>query len=184
MHIYSLFHVHEARKAYSLIDEHLIGKRIKEIRERKNITQAKLAAAADISITQISGYENGKTPSLSNLAKISQALEVTLDRLYFGDESERFITSAADDGHIIVNCLAQLYSHDVIHDFVYLDPEEHYRYSDNPPYPYMLPVFCHQNAISRLLMNFNEVEKNINTYTDPSEYIKQIKDSVANEING
>lgn len=167
-----------------MIDERLIGKRIKAIRESKNITQAKLAAATNISITQISGYENGKTPSLTNLARISQALEVTLDRLYFGDESESFINTASDDGHIIVNCLAQLYSHKVIRDFVFLDPGKYSQYFNDPLYPYMLPVYCHQTAIRRLLMNFDEVERNINTFEDPREYIRQIKDSVANEISG
>lgn len=166
-----------------MIDECLIGKRIKAIRESKNMTQAKLAAATNISITQLSGYENGKTPSLTNLAKISQALEVTLDRLYFGNEAEAFINTAPDDGHIIVNCLAQLYSHEVIGGFVFLDPDEYSRYIKNPPYPYMLSVHRHQTAIRRLLANFDEVAENVDTYTNPEEYIKQIKDSVANEIN-
>ena len=38
-------------------------------------------------------------------------------------------------------------------------------------------------AIKRLLGNLDEYKQNILTYPDPSAYLEQIKQSVANEIN-
>ena len=68
-------------------------------------------------------------------------------------------------------------------EFAYLDPNKYERYFNEPPYPYMLKLEKHQIAIKRLMGNFNEVLDNISTYEDPAEYLKQVKDSVANEIN-
>lgn len=165
-----------------MVDEHQIGKRIKEAREERGMTQAKLAGMTRISTTQLSGYENGKVPSLTTLAKISRALGVSMDELYYGDGSESFINTAENEGELIVNCVAQLYSHRVIGEFVYLDQEKSSRYPDRPLYPYMLTVLRCQAAIRRLLANFDEVRDNIDTYENPAEQLRQIRRSVAKEI--
>jgi transcriptional regulator with XRE-family HTH domain len=47
------------------------------------MTQAELSEKADISISQISLFENNKsTPSLPNLWKIAQAIGCRVDSLY------------------------------------------------------------------------------------------------------
>ena len=53
----------------------LIGKRIREYTEAKNLTQAALAELADISERTLSDIENGKvTPKCENLVNISRVL--------------------------------------------------------------------------------------------------------------
>ena len=64
-----------------------IGKRIKETRRVKNMTQAKLAELADMADTSISRIETGtKKASLESLAKISCVLNASLDFLVFGTD--------------------------------------------------------------------------------------------------
>lgn len=55
----------------------LLGKRIKELRKKKKLTQEALAESADIEIPSLSNIENGKNyPNHETLAKIAQALDV------------------------------------------------------------------------------------------------------------
>jgi len=70
-----------------MLDYIKIGKRVKESRRLKNMTQAKLAELADISDTYISRIETGaKRASLTSLAKISCVLNSSLDFLVFGTD--------------------------------------------------------------------------------------------------
>lgn len=57
----------------------LLGKRIKEIRKYKKLTQEQLAEMVDIETSSLSGIESGRFfPSLHVLDKIAFALEVEL----------------------------------------------------------------------------------------------------------
>jgi transcriptional regulator with XRE-family HTH domain len=59
-----------------------IGKRIKDIRAKRNISQEYLAELADLSIAHTSHIENGSTKaSLPALVRIANALEASLDEL-------------------------------------------------------------------------------------------------------
>ncbi len=63
-----------------------LGKRIKEIRKRRNFTQEKLSELADMEIPTLSNIENGKNyPNYETLAKISKALDVRPYELYMFD---------------------------------------------------------------------------------------------------
>jgi len=64
----------------------MLGKRIKEFREKKKLTQDKLARLADVPYTSITKIETGviKSPSVQTMAKIAKALGVTLDELIKG----------------------------------------------------------------------------------------------------
>lgn len=54
----------------------VIGKRIKEIRSEKGISQEKLALKAELDRTYVAGVENGKrNPSIKSLEKIINALD-------------------------------------------------------------------------------------------------------------
>ena len=65
-----------------------IGKRIKQIREAKDLTAKEVVTAADLQPAMYSRIENGKTePSLSSLEKIAKALGVKLSDL-FDDEDK------------------------------------------------------------------------------------------------
>lgn len=69
----------------SLIDYSLIGKRIKQRRTEKKITQEQLASELSLSTFYISKIENGKSaPTLETLALISNFLELDLAYLITG----------------------------------------------------------------------------------------------------
>lgn len=61
----------------------MLGKNIKRIRQKRNLTQDKLARLADIPYTTITKIETGviKQPSVLAVAKIAKALGVSLDEL-------------------------------------------------------------------------------------------------------
>lgn len=61
----------------------LLGKKIKEIRKNKKLTQEHLAEQIGLEPVSISNIENGKYyPSADNLEKIIKALEITPSELY------------------------------------------------------------------------------------------------------
>lgn len=60
----------------------IIGKRVKEEREKKQLSQEKLAAAAGLSSRTILNIEQGSnSPTTDTLVQLSRALEVPLARL-------------------------------------------------------------------------------------------------------
>lgn len=62
----------------------LFGKRLKESRHIKGVTQQKLAELTGIHDKVIARYERGGTlPNLENLTKIAEALEVSIDFFAF-----------------------------------------------------------------------------------------------------
>lgn len=57
----------------------LLGKRIKEIRKSKGLTQEQLSEMIDIETSSLSGIESGRFyPSLHVLEKIAQVFDVEL----------------------------------------------------------------------------------------------------------
>ncbi|MDX9692071.1 MAG: helix-turn-helix transcriptional regulator [Acholeplasmataceae bacterium] len=55
---------------------------LKEMREKKNISQGDLAKLLNVSRQAISKFERGeKVPSIERAVEIAQALEITLDEL-------------------------------------------------------------------------------------------------------
>ncbi|WP_160676731.1 helix-turn-helix transcriptional regulator [Clostridium sp. C8-1-8] len=62
------------------VNYELLGKRIKEARLKKKLTQSRLAEMTDLSDTYISHVEKGLSkPSLETLVKISNTLETSID---------------------------------------------------------------------------------------------------------
>lgn len=71
-----------------MLNYKLIGQRIKQAREREKLSQMDMAELIDASITHISLVENGrKKVSLDMIAKIADALGVTIDELVGGSNS-------------------------------------------------------------------------------------------------
>ena len=61
----------------------LLGKRIRELRKERNITQEKLSELAEIEIPSLSNIENGKNyPNSETLEKLARALDVMPYELY------------------------------------------------------------------------------------------------------
>lgn len=64
------------------LDYRSLGKRIKEQRLKKHLTQEKLGEIINVATSNISHIERATTQvSLSSLVKIANALDVTLDQL-------------------------------------------------------------------------------------------------------
>ena len=60
-----------------------IGRRIKEIREQKSVSQKDLSFKADLDRSYIASVESGqRNISIVNIEKIANALEVTLSQFF------------------------------------------------------------------------------------------------------
>ena len=72
-------------------------KRLRELREWRDLSQGGLAKLADIPASAISHFETGRrTPSLRSLTRLSRALDVTPDVL-LGDPSSEEMTRHSDE---------------------------------------------------------------------------------------
>lgn len=65
-----------------------MGYKIKERREKLDLTQEELAEKSGISRTTISGLENGteRNTTTGTLVKIASALDTTIDQIFFADD--------------------------------------------------------------------------------------------------
>lgn len=86
------------------MDGKAVGRRIKEAREKRHLTQEELAARIDISPTHVSVIERGtKIPRLDTFVAIANAMEVSGDALLLdvvdhAAESQASDLSAALEG--------------------------------------------------------------------------------------
>jgi len=61
----------------------LLGKRIKELRKQKGLTQEQLAELIDLETTSLSGIESGRHyPSLPTIEKIARVLGIEIKMLF------------------------------------------------------------------------------------------------------
>lgn len=73
-----------------------LGKRIKGLREEKNLTQQQAADALGVSVHTVSKYEQGqREPSMEIMNKIANILEVELFELLV--EKEELLTKISTD---------------------------------------------------------------------------------------
>lgn len=73
----------------------MIGKKLKQLREKRGMTQAQLGRKADVTLVSISRYENDKNfPSPQVMEKISDALNVHIS--FFTEDPEPFDVSAEE----------------------------------------------------------------------------------------
>lgn len=85
------------------MDYYAIGQRIRKVRKARNLSQEKIAEAANISITHVSHIENGNTKlSLPVLVAIADVLDVRVDSLLY-DEPRGGVSIAADEIAAILN---------------------------------------------------------------------------------
>lgn len=162
-------------------EEH-IGENIKTVRKEQNLSQQQVAERSGMSNTMISEYERGnKIPNLVTTAKIASALNVSIDRLYYGDENNTFISSAPDEGRKIVNAVYLLWEKGV----VWYHENMHY---GMPPMMdenngFFLFVSKYQEQIKRLISNLNDYKDKKDTFPDPRAYLEMVLSSVARDIN-
>ena len=71
-----------------------IGQRIKELREKVDMSQKDLAYTADLDRSYIASIENGqRNVSIVNIEKIANALNVTLKEFFNNNEFEKHTKS-------------------------------------------------------------------------------------------
>lgn len=81
------------------LDFSLIGKRLKETRISKNLTQEYVANMADVNVSHISNIENNRVKvSLSTLIQICNALDTTVDFILSDEYTD---STAAIDQEIL-----------------------------------------------------------------------------------
>ena len=62
-----------------------LGRNLRQARERKELTQEKLAEIAEIDPTYVSGIERGlRNPGIKNVARLAKALGITTSELCKG----------------------------------------------------------------------------------------------------
>lgn len=60
----------------------MVGKRLKEIRMQRGLSQQKLGDMVGVTKVSICGYENGtRVPTIDNLVKLADSLNITIDYL-------------------------------------------------------------------------------------------------------
>lgn len=90
-----------------MIDYVVIGKRIREIRKQKGLTQAALAEMSGIEPSNISHIERAATKlSLPTLVSIANALEVSLDELVYSNLKKSNHISYAMIDDLLKDCSA------------------------------------------------------------------------------
>ena len=104
-----------------MYNKEILSKRIKELRQEKNLTQRQLAEKANTTATSISAYEKGqKTPSIEVLCNIATVLETSVDWLC-GNEVSKPICTYADIIKSLLSALADI-------DFIIIDCEDDFEY--------------------------------------------------------
>ena len=68
------------------MDQEKIGKFIKEIRKKNNLTQAELAEKYNVTYQAVSKWENGKNmPDISLIKQMSKDFNISLEEFYDGE---------------------------------------------------------------------------------------------------
>ena len=87
------------------VDFTIIGKRVKEIRLSKNLSQAKLAEMADLSTQYLSHIETArKQASLTSLISIAKEMDITLDELLNGNQINSPVEYKNDIDILLSDC--------------------------------------------------------------------------------
>lgn len=80
-----------------------IGHALRDLRRRKNVTQAELASRADVSQAYLSQVENNrKDATLTTLERVSEALGVPLAVLFFLAMEERDVAAAKREAYAVL----------------------------------------------------------------------------------
>ncbi len=89
------------------VDHKQIGKRIKEIRQQHNYSQARLAEETNLSVSYISHIENArKKASLDSVIRIVNTLGITVDELLAGVQMHNPTEYQTDIDLLMADCTA------------------------------------------------------------------------------
>lgn len=106
----------------------LIGKRIKELRKKHNMTQTELGEKLNLTKVSISCYENNtRIPSLETLYKISEIFSVDIS--YLAGRERYIISEELNDYAPIsmaeeeIDFIKELRTHSKLYNFIIEDPK-------------------------------------------------------------
>ncbi len=163
-------------------DDALIGARIKEAREKAGLTQKRLHEMTDISITQISAYENGnRSIGLSSLKKIADATGVAMDELYSGRNEERPLVVATNKGKLIINCITALFENGVISSLPKENPNDYV--PCGMEYYYQIGFCNYVEILDDYVSKLTDFERNKDNYPNPKDFKSQLSEASAKMIN-
>lgn len=94
-----------------------LGKRIRELRSKKGLSQSKLAETIgnNMSVSRISDYENDRRAiDINTLASFAQALGTSLDYLYYGKPPRKCSYVLPKKNDQIIRSLARLIDNEVL----------------------------------------------------------------------
>ncbi len=75
-----------------------IGKRLRDLRQKKGLTQKGMAKMAGVDYTYIGKIERGEQlPSLNVLIRFAECLSLPLDRFFMGEATRRLVSLAPQD---------------------------------------------------------------------------------------
>ena len=180
-----------------MLNEPLVGSNIREARKAKGWSQSQLSREAGISTTALSAYENDKKrPGLDTLASIAHALNTSLDRLYYGDETRSFINAAGSEGRVIVNCIHELWNRNVLNEMsIQIPSRSNNRHMERNMYDEFMSygtadessafpcIVGYSEHITRLIRSLADYKNNEGSYSDPQSYLEQVLESAASNIN-
>ena len=159
-----------------------IGQRIKEARQKANLTQYQLYRKTGISTTQISSYENGgKSIGLFSIAKIASALNTTIDELYFGSGSTKPITDSTNTGELIVNCIVALFDQMIVRPIP--RHRENKSVYEGVDLIYRIGFVKHVDILDDLVSKLKDFEEHKSSYPNPKVFREQLIASAINQIN-
>ena len=78
----------------------VIGKQIKKYRNEKGYTQEQLGAILGVSTQAVSKWENGGTPDIELIPKLSDVLGVTIDALFGRADQDEAVKLARRLNHM------------------------------------------------------------------------------------
>lgn len=88
-------------------------KNLKDLRTKRGFSQEVFSSKIGIHVTNLSKYERGLTiPSLEVAEKMANALEVSLDKLVYGSETEKAQKKITDNELLTMFTKAQLLEDD------------------------------------------------------------------------
>ncbi len=105
----------------------IIGKRIKEARKKKNLSQQQLGDMLGVSKVSICGYENGiRIPTIENFVQLLDILDLSADYLLgreisvVSEEDEKYVVKLSNDD---IKIIKELKNNPLLHNQLSDDPK-------------------------------------------------------------
>lgn len=152
------------------MNEQLIAKRLKELRESMNLTQSQFGDLINVAQTTLSSYENGsKTPNIYTLYNIAKKCNISIDWLcgLSNIHKTKDFTSYSDIFNLIVNICKS----------IHIDIEE-YHYSQDD---YNMSLVVKNSILNEFLTKWGKVKALYEDHTlDADTYEIVVKSLIDN----